>query len=63
MVDSVVAELARTAGTDPAGACRCRDIMSKSPLGYTEASNAIPPGGSRPDSSASSEAAGAAVTT
>ena len=62
MVDSGVAELARTAGPDPAGARHCRDIMSKSPLGYTEASNAIPPGGS-PDSSASSEAAGAAVTT
>jgi DNA-binding NtrC family response regulator len=63
MVDAVVAGLARTAGTDAAGARRCRDIMSKSPLGYTEASNAIPPGGSRPDSSTSSEAAGAAVTT
>jgi DNA-binding NtrC family response regulator/signal transduction histidine kinase/HAMP domain-containing protein len=32
-------------------------------MGYTEASNAIPPGGSRPDSSVSSEAAGAAVAT
>ena len=38
--------------------------MSKSPLGYTEASNAAPPGGSRPDASAAgapSEAAGVAT--
>src|SRR4030095_12791834 len=45
VVDSVVAELARTAGTDPAGARRCRDIMSKSPLGDTEGSKHIPPRG------------------
>ena len=40
--------------------------MSKSPLGYTEAPNATPPGGSRPDSSSStspSEASGTSVAT
>ena len=35
--------------------------MSKSPLGYTEASSATPPGGSRPESSAGSEATGTSV--
>jgi len=35
--------------------------MSKSPLGYTEASNATPPGGSRPESSAASEAIGSSA--
>src|SRR5213593_2377594 len=66
MGDPVVAGPAGTARSCEAGARRYRDIMSKSPLEYTDASSAAPPGGSRPDSSAStapSEAAGASVAT
>src|SRR5438445_11717698 len=61
MGGSVVAKLARSARPCPGGACEDRDVMSKSPLGYTETSSATPPGGSRPESSATSEAMGTAV--
>ena len=59
-------ELAHAAELHPAGSRGCRDVMSKSPLGYTEASNATPSGGSRPDSSVSvapSEATGTSGAT
>src|SRR6266849_2419345 len=56
MDDPVVAKPTGAARPRPGGAREDRDVMSKSPLGYTEASSATPPGGSRPDSSATSEA-------
>src|SRR5438128_12342983 len=61
MDGSVVAKFARSARLCPGGAREDRDVMSKSPLGYTETSSATPPGGSRPESSATSEAMGTAV--
>jgi DNA-binding NtrC family response regulator len=64
MDDPSVATSELAAGPRQAGAPPYRDVMSKSPLGYTEASNAAPPGGSRPDASAAgvpSEAAGVAT--
>jgi len=60
----IVEKSGLAAGPRQARASRYRDVMSKSPPGYTEASNAALPGGSRPDASAasaSSEAAGVAT--
>src|SRR3989442_13869019 len=61
MDGSVVAKFARSARLCPGGAREDRDVMSKSPVGYTEVSSATPPGGSRPESSATSEAIGTVV--
>src|SRR4029453_15312031 len=61
MDGSDVARFPRWARPREAGAREARNIMSKSPLGYTEASNATPPGGSRPESSAASEAIGSSA--
>jgi DNA-binding NtrC family response regulator len=64
MGDPVAAKPAVAPPPDQLAVRRCRDVMSKSSLGYTEPSSATPPGGSRPDSSAStvpSEAIGSAA--
>src|SRR5262249_54965345 len=53
--------VARFRAVRRAGAREDRDVMSKSPLGYTEAPAAVPGGGSRPESSAGPEATGTAV--
>src|SRR6185369_13077805 len=66
MVDPDLGRSADAARPYPLSPRRRRDVMSKSPLGYTEAANAVPPGGSRPDSStsiASSEGTATAVAT